>query len=56
MDNYTIEQIKQIIRDCEDYCQSGVSTYSQEREMITAYRQIVREIRMDKYNTEDDGK
>ena len=54
MDKYIIDQIKQIVRDCEDYCQTNASTYSKEHEMLHAYVQIVETLKSD--STEDDLK
>ena len=40
MTDYTIQEIKRIVTDCEEYQKEPVSDYAKEREMISAYEHI----------------
>lgn len=40
MTDYTIQEIRQIVTDCEEYQKEPVSDYAKEREMLTAYERI----------------
>lgn len=48
MTDYTIQEIKRIVTDCEEYQKEPVSDYAKEREMISAYEHIAEMVRDDK--------